>query len=135
MDKIIQADGKFTEKLRERPKLRTTAVPVLLPGCPAYLSAEQVARPTRFTRESKEEEQFARALELSLQQHERDNDAFMVNSFQDLIENIPVLLLPNMWMVCHYDCDALHIYKLRSGNEDSSLFEGSSQPKNLFVSR
>ena len=110
VDKIMQADGKFTEKFRERPKLRTTAVPMLLPGCPAYLSAEQVGRPTRFTRESKEVEQFARALELSLQQHERDNDAFMVNSFQDLIEKIPVLLLPNMWMVCHYDCDALHLY-------------------------
>ena len=88
----MQADGKFTEKLRERPKLRTTAVPMLLPGCPAYLSAEQVGRPTRFTRESKEAEQFARALDLSLQQHERDNDSFMVNSFQDLIEKIPGLL-------------------------------------------
>ena len=35
----------------------------------------------------------------------------MVNSFQDLIEKIPVLLLPNKWMVCHSDSDALHIYK------------------------
>ena len=111
VDKIMQADGNFSERLHERPKLRTTAVPMLLPGCPAYLSAEQVGRPNRFTRESKEVGQFARALELSLQQHERDNDAFIVNIFQDLIEKIPVLILPNMWMVCHCDCDALHIFK------------------------
>ena len=133
VDKITQADGKFTEKLRERPKLRTTAVPVLLPGCPAYLSAEQVGRPTRFTRESKEQEQFARALELSLHQHERDNDAFMVNSFQDLIEKIPVLLLPNMWMVCHYDCDALHIYKPEFSDQGMKILACLKVARNLRI--
>ena len=91
---------------------------MLLPGCPAYLSANQFGRPTRFTRESKEVEQFARALDLSLQQHERDSDSFMVNSFQDLIEKIPLLLLPNKWMVCHSDSDAINIYNSEFSDQE-----------------
>ena len=106
---------------------------MLLPGCLAYLSAEQVGRPTRFTRESKEAEQFARALDLNLQQHERDNDSFMVNSFQDLIEKIPVLLLRNKWMVCHSDSDALHIYKPEFSDQGMKIQACLKAARNLRI--
>ena len=111
VDKIVQADGSITEKLRERPKLRPNAVPTLLPGCPTYLSTVPLDRPTRFTLKSKEEEQFAQALQQSLHQQEREDVLFRVHSFQDLISKIPSLHLPDKWVVWHSESDTIHIYQ------------------------
>ena len=67
VDRILQADGNFTERIRARPKLFQNAVPSILPGCPTHLSSEPLPRPTRFVRESKDEELFAQALKLSIE--------------------------------------------------------------------
>ena len=41
VDKIMQADRKFNEKLHERPKLRTTAVPML------FLDVRPIIQPNK----------------------------------------------------------------------------------------
>ena len=92
VDKIVQADGSITGKLRESPKLRPNAVPTLLPRCPTNLSKVPLDKPTRFTLESKEE--FAQAIQQGLHQQERDV-MFKVEIFQDLISKIPSLQLPS----------------------------------------
>ena len=45
-----------------RPRLCQNAVPSNLPGCPSYLSSEKLHRHTRFSCETKDEENFERAI-------------------------------------------------------------------------
>ena len=87
------------------------AVPYLLPGCPTYLSTVSLDRPTRLTRESKEEQQFAQALQQSLEQQKREDLRFRVHSYQDLIAKISSHNLPDKWMVWHFELDTIHIYQ------------------------
>ena len=37
VDRVMQADGNFTEIVLARPRLCKNAVPSILPGCPSYL--------------------------------------------------------------------------------------------------
>ena len=57
----------------------------------------------------------------------------MVNNFQDLIEKIPVLTLPNKWMICHSDCDALHIYKSEFSNQGMKIQACLKIARNLRI--
>ena len=90
--------------------LLATAVPSILPGCPSYLSSESLPRPTRFNRESKEEEQFAQALQLSLEQQSHDDERFKMRNFQDLTAKLSLLTSSNKWVVWCSEC-ILHIFK------------------------
>ena len=54
VDRVMQADGTFTETIRARPRLCQNAVPSILPGCRSYLYSKQLSRPTRFIRETKD---------------------------------------------------------------------------------
>ena len=74
VDRILQADDKSTERIRARPKLCQNAVPSILPDWLTHLSSEPLPRRTRFVRESKDEELFAHALKLSIEQQEHDTE-------------------------------------------------------------
>ena len=98
VDRILQADGNFTERIRARPKLCQNAVPSILPGCPTYFSSEPLPRPTRFVRESKDEELFAQALKLSIEQQAHDTEKYGVHNFSNLLTHISSISLSNKWM-------------------------------------
>ena len=80
-----------------------------MPGCPSYLSTKPLPRPTRFNRESKEE-QFAQGLRLSLEQQAHDDGRFTVHSLQDLITKLSLLPSSNQWVTWYSEC-TLHIFK------------------------
>ena len=84
VDRVLQADGNFTETVRTRPRLCLNAVPSILPGCPRYLSSEPLPRPTQFIRETKDEKHFAHAIRLSLDQQAHGTEKFTVHNFQKL---------------------------------------------------
>ena len=67
------------------PRLCQNAVPSILPGCPRYLSSEHLPRPTRFICDAKDEEHFAHAIRLSLDQQAYDTEKVTVHHFQKLI--------------------------------------------------
>ena len=92
---VLQADGNFTETIRTKPRLCQNAVPSILPGCPRYLSSEPLPRPTRFIRETKDEEHFAHAIRLSLDQQAYNTEKFTVHNFQKLITVMSSLPLSN----------------------------------------
>ena len=74
------------------------AVPSILPGCPTYLSSEPSPRPTRFVRESKDEELFAQALKLTIEQQAHDTEKYGVHNFSNLLTHISSISLSNKWM-------------------------------------
>ena len=64
--KVPRGDGTFTEVPRGKLKLKDGAVPCLLPGCPSYYSSTSTTKRTRLSYESKEEQMFNQAVQLSL---------------------------------------------------------------------
>ena len=62
--KVPNPDGSFTENPRGKPKLRKGAVPPSLPGSAPYHS-ELSSKPARLSFDTKEDEQFQKAIMLS----------------------------------------------------------------------
>ena len=62
VDIILQADGTYIEIPRERPTYRPNAVPVMFLGCPSYFTSTKEST-KRYTRESKDKENFAKCLQ------------------------------------------------------------------------
>ena len=58
--KVPNPDGTFQEIPRGHPKLRTGAVPSILPGCPSYFSAPVPMH--RLSLEVKEADQFTKVI-------------------------------------------------------------------------
>ena len=94
----MQAEGNFTERIRARSKLCQNAVASILPGCPKYLSSEPLPRPNRFVRESIDEELFAHALKLSIEQQADDTEKYGVHNSSNLLTYISSISLSNKWM-------------------------------------
>ena len=70
VDRALQADGTLSEIPRIRPTYRPNAVPVIFQGCPShFFSTYQTSK--RFSRESKEEEYFAKGLRDSIIQDQQ----------------------------------------------------------------
>ena len=77
--------------------------------CPSYLSSKKLQIPTRFIHETKDEENFARAIRLSLEQQTHDIAKFTIHNFQTLVTDIFSLPLSNKWMIWYSDSN-LHIF-------------------------
>ena len=87
---------KYTK--RERPILVKGAIPSILPGCPSYLSSTKTSRPSRFSHESKEEDLFITARNLSLETQDIETKKFKVDCFSDLKEKI-TSYYPEPWLL------------------------------------
>ena len=87
---------KYTK--RERPILVKGAIPSILPGCPSYLSSTKTSRPSRFSHESKEEDLFITARNLSLETQDIETKKFKVDCFSDLKEKI-TSCYPEPWLL------------------------------------
>ena len=96
---VPKGDGTFHEVPRARPKLKTGAVPSLLPGCPSYYSLTTGAKRARFSFDSKEEELLNQALSLSLKSESEEQEKYLVKSLQDLKDKLKLLSLPSNWLV------------------------------------
>ena len=103
VDRTLQADGSVTERIRERPKLYSTAVPSILPGCPSYLLNHCLGQLDSTAN-------LAQGLILSLEQQAHDDGRFTVHSLQDLITKLSLLPSSNQWVTWYSEC-TLHIFK------------------------
>lgn len=83
-DKVVRDDGSVLIVKRDRPKLKTDAVPVIFPNCPKYLSSEPKTKRTNL--DVRENLLLQRAIEESKQSHSQYLQESIFNSFEKLVE-------------------------------------------------
>ena len=81
--KMPNPDGSFSEISRAQPKLRTGAVPSILPGCSSYYS-KPLAPIHRLSFEEKEYDHFTRAIQLSCISQKEEEEVYRVTTLQEL---------------------------------------------------
>ena len=112
VDRTLQGDGTYTEVPRITPTYRPNAIPVIFQGCPSHFtSAAQTSK--RFSRESKEEENFAKGLHDSIIQEQQDCLRFALDSFEDLKIKLPDLHLSPDWATWYSSSNTLQILQLK----------------------
>ena len=109
VDRVLQADGTYSEVPRERPTYRLNAVPVIFQGCRSSTSATC----KRYSRESKEEAHFAKSLKYSLIEEKHEKLLYFLDSFEDLRQKLSTLKLKQDWVIW-YSSNILHILRLQS---------------------
>ena len=133
VDRTIQADGTYTETPCIRPTYRPNAVPVLFHGCPSYFTTTtQTSK--RFSRESKEEANFAKGLHDSIVQDQQDSLRFALTSFEDLKIKLPDLHLAKDWVVWYSSSNTLEIIQLELSNQSIQILSTLTIHSDLTVS-
>ena len=115
VDRVLQADGTYSEVPRERPTYRLNSVPVIFQGCPSYFTSTS-ATCKRYSRESKEEAHFAKSLKYSLIEEKHEKFLYSLDSFEDLRQKLSTLKLKQDWVIW-YSSNTLHILRLQSSDQ------------------
>ena len=96
--------GSFREIPRSKLKLKEGKVlSSILPGCPSYYSSHSATKPSRLSRDSKDDELFNQALTLSLRSENEEIERFVVKSYLDLQDKLPSLSIPKTWSLWYPD--------------------------------
>ena len=109
--KVPRGDGTFTEVPRGKLKLKDGAVPCLLPGCPSYYSSTSTTKRTRLSYESKEEQMFNQAVQLSLKSDNENTLKYTIGNLQDLKDKLTCVALPDNWLVWHNGNDSMRFIR------------------------
>ena len=83
---------------REKTILVKGAIPSILPGRPSYLSSTKTSRPYRFSHETKEEDLFIIARNLSLETQDKETKKFKVDCFSELKDKLNSCY-PDPWLL------------------------------------
>ena len=83
---------------REKTILVNGAIPSILPGCPSYLSSTKTSRPYRFSHETKGEDLFIIARNLSLETQDKETKKFKVDCFSELKDKLNSCY-PDPWLL------------------------------------
>ena len=84
-------------------------------GCPSYFTSTKVST-KRYTRESKDKENFAKCLQESLIAEEREKLRFAVDTFEDFKQKLPDINLKHDWIIWYSSCNTLHLIRLELSN-------------------
>ena len=84
-------DGTYREIPRRCLKLEEGAVLFILPGYSPYYSSHSGTKRSRLSLESKDDELFSQAMSLSLITNAEENKKFLIYTFQDLQDKLPLL--------------------------------------------
>ncbi|KAI6655777.1 hypothetical protein LOD99_1919 [Oopsacas minuta] len=133
VDRALQADGCCSEIPRIRPIYRPNAVPIIFQAGPSYLNITgQIAK--RLNLESKEEENFAKALHDSIIQDQQDSLRFGLGNFEDLKIKLPELHLNQDWAIWYSSSNTLEIIQLEFANQSIHILSTLSIHSDLTVS-
>ena len=109
--KVPRGDGTFTEIPRGKLNLKDGVVPCLLPGCPSYYSSTSTTKRTRLSYESKEEQMFNQAVQLSLKSDNENKLKYTIGNLQDLKDKLTYVALPDNWLVWHNGNDSMRFIR------------------------
>ncbi|KAI6659473.1 Transposable element Tcb2 transposase [Oopsacas minuta] len=119
--------------LLEWRRTLVNAVPVIFQAGPSYLNTTgQIAK--RLNLESKEEENFAKALHDSIIQDQQDSLQFGLRNFEDLKIKLPELHLNQDWTTWYFSSNTLEIIHLEFANQSPHILSTLSIHSDLTVS-
>ena len=98
---VPKGDGTFYEVPRGRPKLKPSAIPSLLPGCPSYYASTVSAgvKRTRLSLDCKEQDFLNQAINLSLKSENIELERFSVGCIQEIKDKLSLITLPTDCLV------------------------------------
>ena len=133
VDRILQADGTYTETPRIRSTYSPNALPVIFQCFPSHFtSTAQTSK--RFSRETKEEEDFAKGLHDSIVQDQQDKLRFALDSFEELKTKLPDLHLCPDWIVWYSFSNTLQILQLKLLDQSVKIQSTLTINSDLMVS-
>ncbi|KAI6649911.1 hypothetical protein LOD99_6460 [Oopsacas minuta] len=132
-DKYSFAYTILGRKILSAPIYRPNAVPVIFQAGPSYLNTTgQIAK--RLNLESKEEENFAKALHDSIIQDQQDSLRFGLGNLEDLKIKVPELHLNQDWAIWYPSSNTLEIIHLEFANQPLHILSTLSIHSDLTVS-
>ena len=119
--KVQNPDGSVSEIPRGQPKLRKDAVPCFLQDCPSYYSAPSSSRGHRFSFESKQDDQFALALQLSRVSKMAEEARYHVETLEELKEMLASQTLRPNWLFWLSADGEVHFISLSKSHQNISV--------------
>ncbi|KAI6648582.1 Transposable element P transposase [Oopsacas minuta] len=121
---IPQGDGSI-KKVPRKPGLCKDSKPSILPNCPSYLKGQHEP-PERLDRDEIDIRHFHHALELSIAEHQTENERYSVISIDVVLQKHSMLRLQDEWLSIRSNQFSLYIFKI------SYLDTNSSCPTKLY---